>query len=96
MSEEQTLGVITSVASTPPVLDPLAPDAPIHHLLSLRHNPSLANATPDELRAIVQSLRTLATSAPSMSSKLQRDSDNISPRKRTGISAKRKALLDEI
>lgn len=87
MSDEQT---------QPVILDPLAPDAPIHHLLSLRHNPSLANATPDELRPIVQNLRTLATSAPSMSSKLQRDSDNVSPRKRNPVSTKRKAALDSL
>lgn len=80
-----------------PVADPLSPDAPIEHLLSIRHNPAIKDMSPDELRAVIQKLRTLASSAPSLSSKLQADSDNVNPKKRTNtISAKRKAVLAEL
>jgi hypothetical protein len=45
-----------------PQIDPLAPDAPILHLLSLRENPNAATCSDDELRALVLRCRTLATS----------------------------------
>lgn len=80
------------------LIDPLSPDAPIHHLLSISKNPNVANCTDEELAALVQRLRTYATSAPTLSAKLQSDSNNVNPRKRAvnSESAKRKALLAEI
>jgi hypothetical protein len=86
------------VQSVVPVDDPLAPDAPIHHLLSIRHNPLVANMTTDELRELVQRLRTYATSAPSLSSKLATDSANVSPRTRKSNTkaAQRKAILADL
>lgn len=83
----------------PPVVvfDPLSPDAPLEHLLSIRHNPLIANATPDELRVIIQRLRTLASSSPTLSSKIQTDSDNVNPKKRTNTAAaKRRAILADL
>lgn len=77
--------------------DPLAPDAPIFHLLSLLHNPLVKNMSTEELQQLVQRCRTLATSAPSLSSKLQSDSDNVNPRKRTDTkAAQRKAALADL
>lgn len=89
MSEEQTDTFVS-------VDDPLAPDAPIHHLLSIRHNPLVKDMSTEQLQALVQRLRTYATSAPSLSSKLSSDSSNVNPRKRNSITAKRKALLEDL
>lgn len=86
-----------NVQSIVPVDDPLSPDAPIHQLLSIRHNPLVANMTTEELGKYVQRLRTLATSAPTLSSKLKSDSDNVNTRRpRNTVSAKRKSLLDSL
>jgi hypothetical protein len=77
-------------------LDPLAPDAPIHQLLSIKHNKLLKDLSIEELTAKVTELRTLATSAPTLTAKLQRESDTIAKKPRNVAAAKRKALLDEI
>lgn len=89
---------MTEPLSIIPVSDPLAPDAPIHHLLSIRHNPLIKDATPDELRAIIQKLRTLASSSPTLSAKLNSDSDNVNPRKRKQSveTAARKDFLSQL
>lgn len=52
----------------------------------------------EQLTELVQRLRTYATSAPTLSSKLSTDSNNAHPRKRqlSAAAAKRKALLEEI
>lgn len=89
---------------TPPVSVPvelpdfLQPDAPIHHLLSIRHNPLVENMTTEELTAMVQKLRTYVTSAPTLSSKLATDSSNVDPAKRksNAIAARRKAALADL
>lgn len=73
----------------------LLPDAPIFQLLSLKHNPLVKDMTNAQISEFVTKLRTLATSAPTLSAKLSSDSEKIKP-KRTGESAKRKALLDSI
>lgn len=71
----------------------LLPDAPIHHLLNLRHNPLVADMTNEQLAAFVAKLRTLATSAPTMSAKLASDSEKIKPKRKPN---QRQALLDSI
>lgn len=82
---------------TAPVFDPLSPDAPLEHLLSIRHNPLVKDMTPDELRSLIQRLRTLASSSPTLSSKIQTDSDNVNPKKRTNTAAaKRRAILADL
>lgn len=79
------------------VFDPLSPDAPLEHLLSIRHNPLVKDMSPDELRTLIQKLRTLASSPPSLSSAIQSSSDNANPKKRTNtIAAKRKAILADL
>lgn len=82
-----------------PVLDPLAPDAPIHHLLSLKHNPALtAHMTGTQLAELVKRIRTLATQAPTLSSALKSESDKT-PRKAKVLSTeaqRRKSMLDDI
>lgn len=77
-------------------VDPFAPDAPILHLLSLRENPNVATMSEDELRALVQRLRTVATSPQSLSAELAKDSARVNPRQRDSISAKRKAILADL
>lgn len=79
-----------------PQIDPLAPDAPILHLLSLRENPNVATMSENELRALVQRLRTVATSPQSLSAELSKESSRANPRQRNSISAKRKAVLDSL
>jgi hypothetical protein len=78
------------------VIDPLAPDAPILHLLSLRENPNVATMPEDELRALVQRLRTVATSPQSLSAELSKESSRVNPRQRNTAAAKRKAVLDSL
>jgi hypothetical protein len=75
-------------------VDPLAPDAPLIHLLSIKHNPLVKDMTNEQLTELVKKLRTHALSAPSLSAKLQDESDRIKPR--NNKSAKRKALLDSL
>jgi hypothetical protein len=79
-----------------PVIDPLASDAPILHLLSLRENPNVATMSEDELRALVQRLRTVATSPQSLSAELSKESSCVNPRQRNTAAAKRKAVLDSL
>lgn len=79
-----------------PVEDPLAPDAPIHHLLSISSNPNVATMSTEELTALVQRLRTYATSPQALTAKVAADSSNVTTRKRNPIAAKRKALLESL
>lgn len=76
----------------------LAPDAPISHLLSLRHNPRLTEMSPEQLRGFVQGLRVLATQQPTMSAKLLNESGTIrerAPRKASAKTIKVNAALLE-
>jgi hypothetical protein len=78
------------------VIDPLAPDAPILHLLSLRENPNVATMSEDELRALVQRLRTVASSPQTLSAELAKDSNRVNPKQRNTAAAKRKAILADL
>lgn len=86
----------TEPVSIVPVADPFSSDAPIEQLLSVRDNPDILNATPEQLQALIQKFRTYASSAPTLSSKLQSDSDRVNPAKRNTNAAKRKAIMDEL
>lgn len=77
----------------PPSEDALLPDAPIHHLLSLKHNPRVADMTDQQVIDFVQKLRALATSAPTLSAKLASDSDKIKPKREK---SKKSRLLAEL
>lgn len=57
--------------------DPLAPDAPVWQLLSLKHNPALLTMTEEELRGFVQKLRTLGTSPQALTAALNTDATTI-------------------
>jgi hypothetical protein len=50
----------------------------------------------DELRTLVQRLRTVATSPQSLSAELSKESSRVNPRQRNSISAKRKAILADL
>jgi hypothetical protein len=77
--------------------DHLAPDAPIHHLLSLRHNIKIADMNDEQLRALVQRLKTYSTSAPTLSSKLANDGETLKPKRPVNAeTAKRKSILDSL
>lgn len=76
--------------------DHLAPDAPILHLLSLRENPNVATMSEDELRSLVQRLRTVAQSPQTLTAELQKESNRVNPRQRNSQAAKRKAILADI
>jgi hypothetical protein len=78
------------------VIDPLAPDAPIHHLLSLKHNPRLKDMSREQLFDLVKKIRSLATSAPTMSSKLQSESSKRKPRVLTPEQKRRQELLESL
>lgn len=76
-----------------PPFDPLDPDAPLVQLLSVSSNPILATCSDEELRAVVIRLRQVATSPPTLSSKLAKDSDKI---KSVRASSKRQSILDAL
>lgn len=85
-----------------PELPHLAPDAPILHLLSLQHNPSLVNMTTAQLKDFVLKIRTLAMSPQNLGKKLREDSDEIktkTPRAKSAAQvakdAKLASLLDK-
>lgn len=71
----------------------LSPDAPLHHLLSLRHNPMVKDMTQAQLMDFIKTLSVLSTSAPSLSAKLASDGQKIVS---TRTQSKRKAILDSI
>lgn len=74
--------------------EPQPTDAPLVHLISLKHNPAVKDMSLDQLAILVRQIRTAATSAPTMSARLKAESDGIKPR--ASVTAKRKALLDQI
>jgi hypothetical protein len=76
--------------------DPLDPDAPLLHLLSIKHNPLVAEMNHDQLMELVKKLRTLATSPPTLSARLKSDGDKENPKSKVSIAAKRRALLDNL
>jgi hypothetical protein len=79
-----------------PVDDPLAPDAPIHYLLSVSKNPRIATMSNDELVKLVQKLRTLAASPQTMSAKIQSESRGRKSKPLTPQQLRRKEILDSL
>jgi hypothetical protein len=78
----------------PEVLNPLDPDAPIYHLLSIKDNPLVKDMTTEQLQELVKRMRTLAQSPQTMTSSLQKESRTRKPMTEKQI--KRKALLDSL
>jgi hypothetical protein len=76
------------------VLNPLDPDAPIHHLLSIRENPMVKDMTTEQLQVLVQRMRTVAQSPQTMTSALQRESRKRKPL--TAEQLRRKEILDSL
>lgn len=78
-------------------LDPLAPDAPLIALLSVRTNPMLAEANEDQLVALVRKLRQHATSPQTLAAA---DADAgkkvATSRQPSASSAAKKAVYDSI
>lgn len=103
VSTDKTTIVLAPSSSTPVVQpngvdDPLSPDAPLQHLLSISTNPLIENMSVEELTKLVQRCRAYATSQPTLSAKLATDAANVDPKKRAAnsIKAKKAAILDEI
>ena len=76
------------------VINPLDPDAPIHHLLSVKHNPMVKDMTTEQLNALITRLRTVATSPQTMSAVLAGESKRKRPM--TEAQRKRKEMLDSL
>lgn len=94
MNSESSQSSMTSASMTP---DALAPDAPIYQLLSLRHNPLVANMTQSQLIDYVRKLKEFSTSSTTAQAKLNSDSERIKPKRQPSAkTAERKALLDLI
>lgn len=75
-------------------LDPLAPDAPLIQLLSVRENPMLTTMTEEQLVALVRKLRQFAASPQTVTAADSAAGVAVSPKK-TVASAKR-AILDSL
>jgi hypothetical protein len=72
----------------------LSHDAPILHLLSLRHNPLLKDMSTDELTAHLARIKSLVQSPPSLTAELKKEAAGRtkSPTK----AAARKNILDNL
>lgn len=75
-------------------IDPLSPDAPIHHLLSVSKNPMVVQMTDQQLTELINRLRTVQTSPQTMTAVLQSDARKRRPM--TEAQRKRKELLDSL
>lgn len=71
---------------------PLAPDAPIIHLLSLSHNKLLKDYSTEELAALLRQTKELAQQPQTLAAKLNREAGP----KSNSLAAKKKAILDSI
>lgn len=80
----------------PPSLEvnPLAPDAPIHHLLSVKENPMVLQMSDQQLTEMIKRLRTVATSPQTMTAVLQSDARKRRPM--TEAQRRRKEILDAL
>jgi hypothetical protein len=76
--------------------NPLAPDAPIHHLLSIRDNPMVKDMTTEQLQELVKRMRTMATSPQTMSAALNKESKTRKARPLTPEQQRRKDILDSL
>lgn len=74
----------------------LAPDAPLVALLSLRDNPNLAQASDEELFAVVSRCRNLTGNAQAFTAELNKESEKVKPTKRVTKTARINAALDAI
>lgn len=79
-----------SPTDSAPQVDPFAPDAPIIHLLSLRHNPLLATATDEQLRQVFERCKAMVQQPQTLQAELRKES---APRGKAG---KLKSILDSI
>lgn len=55
-------------------LNPLDPDAPLEALMDIQGNPHLLNATPDEMRELLQRLKSYVHQPATLAAKVERDS----------------------
>ena len=81
------------------VENPLSSDAPIHHLLSIMHNPLVKDMSTEQLQKLVLKCRTMASSAPTLTAKLSSESNKRSPRRKQTLEDKLAAkglTLDDI
>lgn len=104
MNDQPTPATLDSVPSVEQIKsnltnemdDPLSPDAPIHHLLSIAKNPRILTMSNDELVKLVQKIRTLSTSPQTMSAKLQSESKGRKTKPLTAEQLRRKEILDTL
>ena len=75
-------------------LNPLDPDAPIQHYLSVSKNPAVVHLSDHELTELIKRVRTVATSPQTMTSVLQNESKRRRPM--SAAQLKRKEILDSI
>ena len=74
MSDQPIIEVVGA-----PLINPLDPEAPIHHLLDVNRNPAVKDMTTEQLNALITRLRTVATSPQTMSSVLTSDAKRKKP-----------------
>jgi hypothetical protein len=75
-------------------INPLDPDAPILHLLSIMHNPDIKTMSDSQLTDLIKKLRTVATSPQTMTSVLTSEAKRRRPM--TEAQRKRKEILDAL
>jgi TPP-dependent 2-oxoacid decarboxylase len=81
------------VIGAPPI-NPLDPEAPIHHLLDVNRNPAVKDMTTEQLNALITKIRANATSPQTLTATLQNDAKRKRPV--TEAQRKRREMLDSI
>lgn len=77
--------------------DPLAPDAPLLSLLSIKENPLLLDMSEDQLIALVRKLRQGATSPPTLAAMDEEAGRRVAQKTpRVTKASEKKTLLDSL
>lgn len=71
--------------------DPIAPDAPLVQLLSLKHNPLLKDMSDEDLSALVTRLKTVVQQPVTLKAELAREAKPRSP-----LKAAQREFLDNL
>lgn len=89
--ESQNSSLDSTSTLPPSIKELLRDDAPILALISLRENPNLATATPQELNAIVLKCRMIAATPSKQKSMLDAAAGATPKKRKTGLSAQKLA-----
>ncbi len=73
--------------------DPADPDAPLLAFMSVRENTALIDATPEQLRSILNNLRTLSATPQALTKKLSENKPKTARPKKSGLTDAQRAAI---